>query len=300
MKKRSIAALAALALTSPAFGQARLDLAKPDEALKATQKMTCSLEDGKTIVYWWKGGAFSRSPGERDRHLFDVEGFNIRQCKNFSDPERGHGFRSVSREIMLYLDAETGAVLRRWKNPWTGAEVAVIHVANDPVNMRAPMYGLSEEGKPHRFEGTFKKGRVWTSGEVPLFYKNPLGGEYQEYVGGSYHAIEMLNSFAYEEDLLDASKPTLDDETLSWARVSEWLPWMEMGDRPGMMVFSTVGKRVRSFDALSDVLKNEVRANYPTYSAPPPTDDTRPNETSWSHFKKVLDARKKASGRESR
>ena len=288
--------VAALFLATFAEAQPRLDLTKPDDALKATQKMTCSLKDGETIVYWWKGGAFSRTPGERDRHLFNVEGFNIRQCKSFNDPKRGHGFRSVSREVMLYLDSETGAILRRWKNPWSGAEVDVIQVANDPVNMRSPMYAMSEEGKPYRFDGTFKKGRVWTSGEAPLFYKNPLGGEFQDYVGGSYHAIEMLNSFAYEKDLLDASKTTLDDETLSWARVSEWLPWMEMGDRAGMMIFTTVGKRVKSFDDLTDVIKNEVRASYKEYMAPPPLDDARPNETSWSYFKKVLDARKKSAG----
>lgn len=277
---------------APTSVAATFDLSKPEDALKVARKMSCSLEDGKTIIYWWKGGAFSRVPGERDRHLFNVEGFNIRQCATHADPKRGYGYRSVSREIMLYLDPETGQVLRKWKNPWSGQEVEVIHVANDPVNGR-PNFALSEDGKPYKFEATWKKDRVWTSGEGALFYTNPLGGDYQEFVGGEYHAMEMINTFAYAKDLLDATKPTLDRITLSWARVSEWLPWMEQGDRAGMMIFSTVGKRVKSFDDLSPVVKDEVKSNYPAYMQPPPVDDNRPNETSWSYFKKVFDAKKK-------
>jgi hypothetical protein len=134
-------------------------------------------------------------------------------------------------------------------------------------------------------------GRVWTSGEVPLFYKNPLGGDYQEYVGGWYHAIEMLNGYAYEDELLDPNLATLNRYTLSWSRISKWLPWMEMGDRPGMMIFSTVGKRVASIEDLSEPLLGELRSRYPSYAEPPPLDDARPNETSWTYFRKMLDAR---------
>jgi len=41
------------------------------------------------------------------------------------------------------------------------------------------------------------------------------------------------------------------------------------------------------------VVKREVEANYPEYKTPPPADDARPNETSWTYFKKKLDAKKK-------
>jgi hypothetical protein len=272
-----------------------LDPSKPEDAILLAQKMNCSLNEGETVIYWWKGGAMSRVPGEKDRHLFNVQGMNIRQCKNFEDPERGHGFRSVSREILLYLNPETNEVLRTWTNPWSGEEVEVIHVANDPVNMRGPMHAYRTDGTPYEFNATFMNGRVWTSGETPLFYKNALGGEYQPYVGGWYHAMEMLNSYVYEEDLLNPDIAKLDRYTLSWARVSKWLPWMEMGDRPGMMVFTTVGSRVRSIDDLSEPLRSELKASYPSYASPPPLDDDRPNETSWTYFKKVLDQRRQAA-----
>jgi hypothetical protein len=188
-----------------AFGQ-RLDLNQPDDALKAAQKFQCSLTEGKPMVYSWKGSVYSRVPGERDRLLFNVEGMNVRACKILSDPQRGYGYRLVSREILLYLAPDTNQVLRKWKNPWTNAENEVVHVANDPVN-QPPTYAKTAAGQPFKFNGMIKKGRVISTVEVPLFYQNPLGGEYQEYVGGTYHAMEMFNFFAREDELLDAAKP---------------------------------------------------------------------------------------------
>lgn len=273
-----------------------IDLSKPDGAIAADRKMQCSLEDNKPVVFWWRGGAFSRVPGERDRHLFNVEGMNIRQCATVKDPQRGVGYRLVSREILLYLDLETGKPMTRWKNPWTAEETEVIHVANDPVNGR-PSFPIGPDEKPHKFRGNVMKGRVWTSGEAPLFYKNPLGGEYQDYVGGEYHAMEMLTMFTYEKDLVDGSKKEISDLTIAWSRISDFLPWMKMGDRVGMMIFNTVGKRLASANDLSPLLKEEIAANYPIYTAPPPTDDARPNETSWTYFKKRIDEKKKEGGK---
>ena len=67
---------------------------------------------------------------------FRVVGMNVRQCVTLDDPEKGEGYRMVSREIMLYLDPQSGEILRDWENPWTGEMVKVLHVANDPVNGR--------------------------------------------------------------------------------------------------------------------------------------------------------------------
>ena len=70
---------------------------------------------------------------------------------------------------------------------------------------------------------------------------------------------------------------------------------MQMGSRTGMMIFSTVGGRVNSFADLPDSIRKEIEANYPAYKEPPPLDDARPNETSWSYLKKQIDAKRAAS-----
>ena len=286
------------AIISASADARTLDLSDPNDVVLVEQKLNCSLNEGEPIVYWWQGSAYSRVPGERDRHLFNVEGMNIRACKNFEDEDRGHGFRSVSREVLFYLDPGTNDILRTWTNPWTGENVEVMHVANDPVNMRRPMHAYSADGKPATFRGTVVGNRIFTTGEAPLYYKNPLAGDYQEYVGNMYHAMEALNSYVYKDDLLDGDKAKLEAYTLSWARFSEWLPWMKMRGRTGMMIFSTVGSRVDGYAGLPDSIKNEIAANYPIYKEPPPIDDARPNVTSWSDFKTQMEQRRAESGSE--
>ncbi len=271
---------------------AQLDINDPADALKISRKITCgSLEDEKPRYAVWEGQGYSRLVGERDRLLFKVVGANTRQCRTVTDPNRGEGYRSVSREVMFYLDPESGEVLRTWTNPWTGAEVNVIHVANDPVNMREPRFAYSIEGVPTRVEGKVVGSLFLTTSEVPLFYDNPLGGAYQQNVGGKYQAIELFNDYLDAQQLFDSENSASPRLYLSWSRVSQWLPWMEMVGREGYMIFHTRGYSLENVDEMQPVLRAEIDLNYSEYLVPPPIDDNRPNETSWTFFKKELDAR---------
>lgn len=293
MTTRAFLSLAAL-LAAVATARAEPVSRSGAEALAWRMKMACGTTEPGVVRYgYWEGRLYSRVPGERDRHLFDVYGVNVRQCGRTSDPARGEGFRSVSREIMVYLDPQTGGILDRWKNPWTGEDVEVIHVANDPVNMREPAFALDKEGRPLTAELRRYEDTVVASSEVPLFYTNPLGGAFQDYVGGQYHAMEIFNTFYRAADFLDAKaqRPRIADSRLAWQRISGWLPWMRMGDRPGLMVFNATG--YSTFDAakLPARLWKTVDERFPAYRSPPPVDDARPNETTWTVFRKTLEQR---------
>jgi hypothetical protein len=286
--------IGATALALCGIAQARmLDPAKPEDALEISKRTQCGEKDGQPAVYYWSGNVYSRVEGERDRLLFRGEGMNIRQCVAVTDPQRGKGYRQVSREIMLYLNPATGQVLREWKNPWTGETVEVMHIANDPVNGR-PQFPIGADGKP--FTVNIKRMGQWVQMplEVPLFYTNVLGGDYQEYVGNDYHAMEIFDFAARADEILDSSKATA-YPSVSWVRLSNWMPWMKMRSRQGIMIFNAMGTKLKSFDELPPVLKQEIAANYPAYTAPPPGDDARPNETTWTVFKKKVDERRKSA-----
>ena len=275
-----------------AAGAKPLDLAVPADAVAALRKIQCSLKDNEPVVYHWSGKVFSRVEGEPDRHLFNLEGMNIRQCVTVTDPVRGRGFRQVSRELMFYLDPATGKALTAWANPWTSKTVDVVHVANDPVNMRNPQFPLGPDGKPFSLGARVENGRVFMPIEVPLWYTNPLGGDYQAYVGNQYHSMEIFDFIADEKDLLDPLKPRA-NAAIAWVRISPWLPWMAMSGRGGVLVFNATGQTLPGgIAALPAVIRDQIAANYPTYTAPPPGDDARPNETSWTYFKKRTDAAK--------
>ncbi len=284
------AALFITTLTAAPASAAPLDLSSGTDALVADRKIQCSAKDATPVIYHWSGHVFSRVPGEPDRHIFNVEGMNIRQCVTVNDPKRGVGFRLLSRELMFYLDPVTGALLKTWLNPFTGQMVGVVPVVNDPVNMR-PVFAVDDHGKPFSLGAMVEGARVFMSVEVPLFYKNPLAGDYQDYVGNQYHAMEIFDFVADKADLLNRDNPEA-SPSISWVRIAEWLPWMEMGGRPGLMIMNATGQKVAGIDELPPVLRDEIHADYPVWTAPPPVDDQRPNETSWTYFKKLLAARK--------
>ena len=158
------------------------------------------------VTWYWNGYAYSRVPGEPDRTLFAVEGMNMRQCGPLGNASDG-SFKMVTREILLYKDPKTGEVLRTWDNPWTGRQVKVVHVANDPVNQR--LGATDRAGRPFQLPIVVNASQWWLTSTVPLFYRNPLGGDYQDYVGGKYHAAELFNFFGDVDELANPRRPSV-------------------------------------------------------------------------------------------
>ena len=286
--QRSLTVLATLAWTIalPAWAAKPkpIDLSTPEGATLAQRKVQCSANDNEPTVYWFHGEGFSRVPGERDRKLFNVEGMNVRQCVTVNDPVRGAGWRLVSRELLFYVDPATGELLREWKNPWTNQTVKVLQTANDPVNQR-PVFPRGADGKPNVWQATTVGNQWWNTITVPLFYSNPLAGDYQKQIGGYYHATEMFNFFGNVDELTDP-KNVNPPIRVGWVRIADWLPWMDMSGRAGEIYIHAAGRKLERFDQLPSVMLKEIETTYPEWRQPPPGDDPRENETSWTYFKK--------------
>ena len=297
MKKQTWIAATLLAVLANG-ASAEIDIRTPEGVVAMERKIQCSTEDSVEKTFIWQGNAFARRTGEADKLLFGLLGMNVRQCVTITNDKGQKGYQMVSREIMLYLNPKTRKILRKWKNPYTGETVKVIHVANDPVNAR-PNYGYDRNGKltkpPLRRVGDW-----WQmSYEIPLFYHNVLAGNYQKYVGGTYHSTELFNFYGNYDALFDESS-TYVNPGIAWTRISQWLPWMEMNGREGVMYFNAQGAKLDSWNDLPKSIKKEITSNYPKYRHAPPVDDDRPNETSWTFFKKIFDQRASQDGKDRR
>lgn len=294
MKRCGIWALLLGAAIAPAGNARQLDPNDPQDALTISRKIACSTVDGAPATFWWHGRAYSRRQGERDRLLFNVEGMNVRACASHVHAERGRGYKLVSRELLIYRDVQTGKALATWKNPWTGERVDVLHVANDPVNFAR--YEEDRNGQPFRWRGLIAEGQWRQNTSVPLFYSNPLASNYQAEIGGIYHATEMFNFFGDAEELLDSATETAGSH-VGWVRMSDWLPWMKMSGREGLIYMHTAGLRLSSWDALPSSMKEEIANHYPDYRTPPSLDDDRPNVTSWIYYQRVREGAEAAPDR---
>lgn len=228
--------------------------------------------DGRDSFTVWRGSVFSFVPEERPRRLFAVLGMNVARCWRTSA-----GWFLASRELMLYLDPESGERLDRWTNPWTGAEVPVVHVAN--ARVQSPLRGappLTRDGQ----EAVFRF-------EIPIAYPNPLASDesLQRYAPeATYRSLEIFGLAAPAHEVLDRSLPTVSAMRLTWQRVGPWLPWMEQGDRAGVLVYRANGSRVASLEELPEALRDVIEDRVPVYRRAPECRERGRNDTSWTYF----------------
>ena len=114
-----------------------LSINTPEGVLKANRKIQASLKDGENCWYYWEGNVFSRVPGEKYRLLITYIAMNVRNTKTVIDLVKGYDYRQGTKENLLCMDPKTKQVLKLWQNPFTGKEIEILHIANDPVNQPA-------------------------------------------------------------------------------------------------------------------------------------------------------------------
>jgi hypothetical protein len=273
------------------------DSEDPIANLRLEFAMGCASTDPRAPQYYvWSGAVYGRRVGEPDRHLFDVQGVNPRACELHDDPRRGGlGYRATARELMLYLDPANGEVLRHWHNPWTDETVRVVHMANDPASMREPRFALDADGRPAAARMRWRAAgeQAWVSSRTSTFFRDsPLGGVYQDYVGGKYQVME-ISSFVIATANLRGLRRTTPIQRIpyvaTWTRISPWLPWMKMAGRDGQVVLVSQGHSTLRFEELPQPLRRTIENCWPLMKEAPPFDDRRPFQTSWDSLRRELD-----------
>jgi hypothetical protein len=302
LTRRSWTALALLVAaavqSAPALAKDRLDPNDSTDNLAIEIGIACSSLDVKRPqFYFWTGKVFARRMGEADRHLFDVQGVNPRACQLLRDPARGGlGYQAAARELMIYLDPASNAVLRSWQNPWTGETVKVAQMVNEPASMRAPKFPLDESGKPAPFRMNWvDMGDFLVAERARSFFRDsPLGGEYQDFVGGKYSVIEADTMIVRKELALTHQSGRPLPYVATWTRISPWLPWMKMGGREGSIILITQGRGgSRDLAQLPEPLRSVIETEYPLMKEAPPFDDDRAFVNSWEAAKRWIDAERK-------
>jgi hypothetical protein len=117
----------------------------------------------------------------------------------------------------------------------------------------------------------------------------PPPAQYPDYSAGPlFQQSELLT---YSTNRVELDTPLIRSVTaeVSWTRVGQWLPWMQMSSAPGQVLYRGRGTKLRNFDALPAMLKKYVDANFPEFRHAP-TAFTAPNESAWTDFKKRVDS----------
>lgn len=253
-------------------------------AVALLRRIECDGRDNVEAVFWFAGKVYSHISGEADRVLFAVEGMLIRSTVSIADPVRGQGFARVGREMMLYKDVATGAVLHHWDNPFTGVRNDVVQVANDHVNAR--YYERGADGLPFAIPVRVGGGHWQMAQQIPIRRANPLGAGYDSEIGAAYHAVELFSFSGAESDVADQALTSL-PVSVTWSRLSDWLPFMEMGGRAGRIYAHVTGHKLQEGGVLPDAFAHIIDREYPAFRQPPPSNDAAVMDTSWTEYRRI-------------
>jgi Protein of unknown function (DUF1838) len=281
MKKTMLLAVA-ISWATLTFGQS-LDLNKPEDLLTAYVKVRGSLDPKEETVVYDEGYIYAVIPNQPIKLLFKLQMYNIGRFEKTDS-----GYSLITREMLAYEDPNTGAILKKWYNPFIKDSVEVLHVWNDPVNSR---------NRARDFSIPFVRmdnKQICFYIDVPLFYPSPL--KKAEWPKNSrsdmYQAAELFQFFVNEKDVMNKKMKSV-PFNIAWTRFSDFLPWMNMGDTPGYLMYSSRGYKVKDgWNGLPQNIKDFVLQTAPEYKNAPATYAT-PNMTSWKYFKKIMEERKK-------
>lgn len=281
LKLCSLIAGIAIVLSPQVHAADGLDLGTPAGSVEAMVKMRCSLDSSEDVILWWSGTIFAQLPSKAPSAILGFEGYNICRSERLADGT----WRLLTRELTFYRDLKTGQILDHWDNPLSGERNAVVQVANDPVNTT-----LNAPGRSFPLPWVKSGDQLMLTLNIPLSYPNPLSPKDfpKASSGEMYVGSEHFTFFAPLKAMEDAAL-TQAPVVYGWTRIGPWLPWMQMGQAPGNLVYIAQGNKKSAIDQLPDDIQQRIRTTYPEY-ATAPTQWVQPNVTSWSYYKQLQQA----------
>lgn len=266
---------------------ADFDSMDPETNLKTLLKIQGDLS-GADVMSGFGGKAWMWIPGEANFLAFQTYGIGTTRL----DYQGDGVWNFHHREVLYYMDPKTGEILDTWTNPVTGRTVEVLHILNDPVNrisrvsggFRSPPFDHEIHGDRIVFQID-----VFRAQDNPISREEyPLHSQQDVYQSCELWAISSSVSEVANPDVTSASNHT------AWARNGMWLPFMEMGNRLGHMVYHSQSFKLMNGAAeLPKHIREYTEKNHPKYlEAPREWKGLSENENTWSYSKKIIDEKR--------
>jgi len=250
-------------------------------------------------IGYCSGEILGVKPGEAAKPLCGFETFLATRLI----PQEDGSYRRLNKEVIYYTDLNYDPGQRRmidsWKNPWSGEEVRVVHVANDPFNYTIsewlilapedfPKDGSKPEPRkiPLMFPWRRVGDKLTLNTDMHLCYPNSLQPDKwpRESSGPLAQVSEMMR---YWVDVADVENPNLTSVPYvgTWNRITPWLPWMLMGQEPGHCVYIGIMTAGPDASIIPQHVRDFTDERYPgLYTSP--TEDYGPSISSLEHYAK--------------
>ncbi|MDX2142976.1 MAG: DUF1838 family protein [Rhodospirillaceae bacterium] len=227
--------------------------------------------NGGTALWWISGVIYAKQPGEMAVPLFGVTGAS----RNTIAPRPDGGLTQTMEEAGYFTDLADGAILSRWRNPISGAEVVPEPYKMKSVQGIAPDGTVERPNSPFPVEVKGAVGRPEISGDTLWIAENfsarvallspARDGRPPDIVPGQSRVIDSLATF--QARTADAMNPdaAFVPATLAFQETDPWFGWMGMGERQGLQLWQLKGRKLRTPDELPPPLAQRLKADYPEF-----------------------------------
>lgn len=216
-------------------------------------------------------------------------------------PQEDGTIRRLNKEVIFYTDLNRDPGQRRmideWKNPWTGEEVKVVHVANDPFNYTISEFLIlkpedfpdsDKAPEPRKIPLLFPWKRVGDKlvleTDMHLNYPNALQPDkWPRESSGKMARVSEI--FRYWVDVKDVENPKLTAVPYvgTWIRLTPWLPWMLMGQQQGHCMYVGLMTAGSTWDIVPQHVRDFAKERYP-HMLSAPTEDYGPSISSLEYY----------------
>lgn len=201
------------------------------------------------VPWWYTGRIYAQVGDEAPLHLLNLEGTEIYWVRELADGS----FAISGRTLTFFRDKDSGAMIREFTNPFTG-KVNVVE-ANRLGGKDGSLYSVAGWRFTSEYMGEAEP-RPWQvewhrSGDLAWFTSSRFSRKLPQ------PWLESMTVFCPLGPLVDPAVPNLPTHFTS-TYLSPWPRWLEMGERPGHLVWHSSGKKLRSIDDIPDEYRQRV------------------------------------------
>lgn len=253
----SLVGLAGLASALPDTSKAAElpDMETPEGNLRNLLRMSASL-DPEDCPWYYDGTIFAVIGEEAPRPILTFQGMEMYWAKKV---EEGRYF-FTGNTVSFMTDVESGDWLRTMDNPYTGETVDVPAAVqggrpgrgfNYTVDGVEPNWAADKiEDKPLKLWWTTAGDYVWLHDET--VYPPGLPSPRKQ----------RKTNFARRDHFADPSVRNI-PSTFTATFFSPWPRWMNMGDRPGHVIWHASGAKLKSIEELPAMYKARLLSEHP-------------------------------------
>lgn len=239
------AGLGAATLPDASFAkETGLPLNTPEENLRAIVRASASLKE-ENCPWYYNGTIYGCVGEEQPRALFKFTGMEMYRMLHISPTE----YEMIGNTVTFFRDVETNEFLYEYKNPYTNAINKVDAAVQGGKAGRGFEYSVNGI-RPKLFKDKFPDQPLkmwWTAaGDYIWLHDSTVYPP-----GLQAPRMQRKTNFFRRDEFLNPKVDSL--STMFTAAVfMPWPKWMEMGDRPGHIVWHASGVKLKSIDEIPD------------------------------------------------